>query len=467
MDVKPGELHTVSWRDCCPWLILTRTIGLSIGLQVLLIAVTGTLVNTAGWRLASTWFLEDEDVQRDTSLLEDVEYFGRWPSAWLIRNDKRVQQASPVTADDTLDGQAERESVGLGLAGDHAWGLLDSPPPEPISMVAYRFVHPLRRLFDSATTWRPFAYYLFGATWTVVVWALFGSIITRIAAVYLAREERIGLREAWRHALTTWGSHVAAPLLPLLGVVLLALPMVALGLCMRLDLGLLLAGVLWLPVLFGAFLMMVLLLGLMFGWPLMWGTIAAESSDAFDAISRTYAYTFQRPFRYLSYVIVAAIFGTVGWLLVWGVSESTVHLAYWGTGWGAGSERIVAVQDDANFLLLEAKPGATEIERRAASGQDGMMWRGGVILIGLGVALIRAMASAFAYSYFWCVAAAIYLLLRSDVDNTEMDDIHLDDEGPSYGLPSLTKDAAGVPGVDEPSVDPPPTSADESAAGKS
>ena len=53
--------------------------------------------------------------------------------------------------------------------------------------------------------------------------------------------------------------------------------------------------------------MAVLLLGLIFGWPLMFSTISTEGTDAFDAISRSYAYVFQRPFHYLFYTILITI----------------------------------------------------------------------------------------------------------------------------------------------------------------
>ena len=53
----------------------------------------------------------------------------------------------------------------------------------------------------------------------------------------------------------------------------------------------------------------------------------------------------------------------------------------------------------------------------------------GVFLIGLAIAFVRMLASAYAYSFFWCAVAGIYLLLRRDADNTEMDDVYLDDEG--------------------------------------
>ena len=65
------------------------------------------------------------------------------------------------------------------------------------------------------------------------------------------------------------------------------------------------AGALWfLPLLAGLF-MAVLLVGLFFGFPLMWATISAEGTDAFDALSRSYAYTYQRPLLYALYSIAA------------------------------------------------------------------------------------------------------------------------------------------------------------------
>ncbi len=326
-------------------------------------------------------------------------------------------------------------------------------PAEPILTVPYRFVRPVWQLFSYDLSVHTAAFYLFGALWTVAVWGLVGGLITRTAAMHLGREERIGWREGWKHAWRKWGSHLAAPALPLLGAVLIALPMMVLGWIMRLDLGLLLAGALWVPVLLGGLLMLVLLLGLLFGWPLMWGTIAAESSDAFDAISRSYAYTFQRPLQYLGYVLVAALYGLLGWLLVWGASEAVVHLGYWGTEWGAGEMRTADIQRHADIHGAPGQPGVSPWSRRLPEGLDTMAVRGGLTLIGLGVALVRTLASAFAYSYFWCALAAVYLLLRRDADETEMDDVFVDDQAETYGLPPLAKDEAGVPGVPEPAPD--------------
>ena len=57
---------------------------------------------------------------------------------------------------------------------------------------------------------------------------------------------------------------------------------------------------------------------------------------------------------------------------------------------------------------------------------DGSLWKFGTTLIGLVIALIHAVAAAFRFTFFFCAASAIYLLLRHDVDEKEMDEVFLD-----------------------------------------
>ena len=77
-------------------------------------------------------------------------------------------------------------------------------------------------------------------------------------------------------------------------------------------------------------LMAILLLGLLFGWPLMWATISTEETDSFDALSRSYAYVFQRPLHYLFYAFVAGVVGWLGWLLVANFAAGVIF------GWAIG-----------------------------------------------------------------------------------------------------------------------------------
>ena len=69
-------------------------------------------------------------------------------------------------------------------------------------------------------------YFLCVMLWTVATWSLFGGAITRIAAVQVARGEKIGLCEAVRFTVKRLLSYITAPLFPLLFVFVLLVVMV-------------------------------------------------------------------------------------------------------------------------------------------------------------------------------------------------------------------------------------------------
>ena len=100
------------------------------------------------------------------------------------------------------------------------------------------------------------------------------------------------------------------------------------------------AGLIWPLVLFAAFFMTLLLVGVLLGWPLMWATISVEGTDSFDALSRTYAYVFQKPLRYAAYIAVAVIVGWLGWIVVENFAAAVIWLASWAAGLGAGPARM-------------------------------------------------------------------------------------------------------------------------------
>jgi hypothetical protein len=67
---------------------------------------------------------------------------------------------------------------------------------------------------------------------------------------------------------------------------------------------------------------------------------------------------------------------------------------------------------------------------------------------------VLTLATAFAISYFWCASAAIYLLLRRQVDAAELDDVYLDQQEERFGLPPLDEingDATDQSSQDQPS----------------
>ena len=152
----------------------------------------------------------------------------------------------------------------------------------------------------------------------------------------------------------------------------------------------------------------------------MWATISVEGTDSFDALSRTYAYVFQKPLRYLMYIVVAAIVGWLGWIVVENFAAAVIWLAEWAAGLGDPK------------LLINGELRVTHA---------------GVGLIGLWTGVVKLLALGYAFSYLGVASTAIYYQMRRDTDARETDEVFLDaDQGEqTFGLPKLQKDAAGAP----------------------
>lgn len=383
-----------------PWLILTRTFSLATAVHVMILATVGALVTTVGWRIAEQ-FLPADFAAKHPAMVHDVAYFSAWPGA-------RVEPRRP------LDGSP---------LFPHLWQATGFPPDDPIRAIPNRMTIPILRYLELSAFGPSIIYYLVGFVWTLLVWSFFGTAICRMAALKFTRDERVELRDAIVFARKRMRSCLGAYILPMIGIASLALPTAVLGLVLRWDPGVILAGLLWIFIVTFSFMMVLLLLGLLFGWPLMWAAVATEQTDAFDAVSRGYAYTYQKPFRYVAYAFVCAMCGVMGWLVIWGISEGMIGLAWWAASLGAGRDRML------------------EIQRMATEGQTGsMLLRIGSELIVFWNVLIRTFASGFAFSFFFTAAVGIYLLLRRDVDATELDTVSVDaiemDDSPLPSAPS-------------------------------
>ena len=217
---------------------------------------------------------------------------------------------------------------------------------------------------------------------------------------------------------------------------LAAIPVLLVGMLLYFNTGAFLVGLfLWPILLISGLVITLLLIGLIFGWPLMWPAISTEGSDSFDALNRSYAYVYQRPLHYLFYVVVASILGLLSWLFVENFTAAVVWMTYWAASWGTGASRI-------NELMSMRTPTGEEL--------TGMAYAGGWV-IHFWTGLAKLFAVGFGFSFFWNANAAIYLLLRRNVDATEMDEVHLDaDEGEAkFGLPKIVLDDAVTPEVEE------------------
>ncbi len=407
-------LRSVAWTEICPWLVIFRTFRPAVSLQTLLPAAVAITLTVCGWSLLAWVFSGDSDASQQARLRQLVAPPQQCP--WLAMTTG-VPDRPTLPNVSQWTGQLAAEA---GQPQDPFFG--------PWSVIA----SPLRGVFHpDVSSASELARLALQGLWSLAVWAFFGAMIARVVAVRLACGERIGTMAALRHASSKWGSYFSAPLLPLLGVLLTALPVYALGWIMRADVGVLAAALVWPLALLAGLIMAVLLLGLLFGWPLMWATIGTEGTDSFDALSRSYSYVFQRPLHYLFYAFVAAVFGALGWLLVSNFSAAVVALTYWAAGWGAGAEQT----------------------QRVVLGSDGLEGTlyAGTWLIHFWIGCVKVLAVGFLYAYFWTATVAIYLLLRRNVDAAEMDEVFLDEDASEqpHDLAPIKTDEAGAPVVDD------------------
>ena len=383
VDADPAGtvVHEVRWSEALPWWLLFRAAGASFAFTVILLAAAGAVATWAGWSMADRLGLAGGD-----------------PAADVI--------AAARAADDLmLPGQTVARPLALdGPATGWARSLAAALPP-----VVADLGRLVATVFKPAATLREVGGAAARIGWFVLVWSIFGTAIARHVALKLVGEDAPGLFGATWFGSRKWMSAFNSVLFVLVGVLALSIPGALLGLAMRTAWGLAFAGAVWPLVLLGAVVLAILVVGLVAGWPLMVACVGVERGDAFQAISTAFSYLYQRPLHYAFYAVVALVVAIPSLWVAGLFAAATADLATWATSFGMGHERTAAVLQG-----LATPNAATDWGLRAIG-----FWTRG----------LEALLSSFGWGYFWAVATAAYLLLRKDVDGTELDEVVLDEPG--------------------------------------
>ena len=388
-------VRQVAWKELFPWLLIVRSYRVALDPRKVLIAAAGLFLTFLG-----CWF------------------FGQ-----LFGSNESVAKLTPTFSSFPLDGITDKPVIDAGSL----W-----------NSVHQRLIGPFKAIFRAEVTVAQLAYLLLCCVWTVAVWSWGGGMICRMAAMEFTLEESISTGEAFRHAKKFFTTYFISPLCPLVGVFLALLPMCIAGLLMKFDFGVLLMAILWPLVIAGVLLESILLIGLLLGWPLIWPTTAVEGSDAFEPLSRSFGYALQRPLKYLAFVLLAVVVGTVAWLLVWIVISLMVSLTAYGASWGTGNDRM------GQIVSTISSPGIRNMAEHlgpypttTAPFESGMGYYG-VQVLTFWIGIMGLLALGYGFSYFWTASTSIYLLLRADVEGAEMDEIYRDEQEEEFGLPSLS-----------------------------
>lgn len=389
MAQREGLLREVRWSELLPWLLIVKAVRLTLSPKTLILATIGLLGMYAGFHIIGDLFSGADDQMVKNS----IERFEGWP--WQEYG---------------LEGKFSQLSIDSAVSRN------------PLSGVFPQLTHPFVSLFSWDLSTTGLAYYLLCCLWSSLVWALAGGAITRIAALSFTRDEPMGLFASLAHAARRWPSYFAIPLIPLLGVLFL---LVIFGVCgWTLTWGgffVFLGGLLWFIALLAGLFLAIVMLALLVGWPLMWPAVSTEGTDAFDALSRGFAYVYQRPFYYLFLILFAGLVGAISYLVLGVFVDKTVYLGDWLISWGAGRDRMAE---------LAAMPTSDDASWLGGSGATmRLFW----------INLATLAKPAFQVGFFWTAATALYLLLRRAVDATDLDDITLDAAEETHSVPPFTE----------------------------
>lgn len=385
MEQPPVVVRQIAWAEVFPWWILLKTLRIALAPILVVAATLAVWLTPHGWNLAALLLLSREEHQAWQ------ERFAPLPPA------HRAQLARAIP----LAPRAYLPSASSAFL-DAYTGLTE----------------PFWRFFSRDLTARQALVLLVGGLWTLLVWSFPGGIITRWAGVQLATGQAPGLRAVWRLAMRRYGHYVGAPLYPLLGAGLLALPVLLLGLGARWlgTVGLVLLALGWPLALLLGLGATWLLAGVLLGWPLLWPAISLErDGDVFDAFSRSFSYVYKRPLHYFLYAVLAAALGALLWAVADAAARLLVYWCWWGLAWGAGGPLVQELHRATAWWEGAAGSGL------AAPSTIGLRVAGWALAMGEG--LVRNVAVGLRYSFFFTAATAIYLLLRHDVDEKELDEV--------------------------------------------
>jgi hypothetical protein len=320
-----------------------------------------------------------------------------------------------------------------------------------------KLVLPLVFFFSPDATGRSGLYFFLVFASTVAIWSLVGGAITRIAAVQIARGEKIDFMEAVQFTLKRWSSYLMAPVYPLAFIILLLVVAIIFGVFHLIPVfgDIVISGLLWpIPIILGL-VMALALIGLVVGWPLMAPTISTEGTDSWEALSRSFSYVFTKPFHYLWYVVVAISYGAVLIFFIGFVGSFAVYLSKWAVSQTPGMTffgrdpvflfvyapksfgwQELLLKDklvDGDPLVVDGQIQQTAYDRYLGpldKSQDALRWwnKFGASMVAFWLCIVFLLMLGFGYSLFWSLTTIIYFLLRRNVDAAEMDEVYLEED---------------------------------------
>jgi hypothetical protein len=267
------------------------------------------------------------------------------------------------------------------------------------------------------------------AVFSLLVIAFAGASISRLSALELAGIERAPLKDVFTFATSRLWTFIKAPVAPFLILLAIGLVISLISLIGAIPwIGPIVIGIVFILFIGISFILMLLLLGILGGFNLLYPTIAVEGADSFDAMSRSFAYVYARPWRLIFYTVTSLVYGVVTFLFVAFAAYLILLLTHTFVGWGMNFFGARYGTYSGLPLLETLWPSPTFLQLVHPINWHAMSWPEfiGAGFLHFWVFLLIAGTGAYVVSYYFSSHTIIYLLLRRSVDGQGLKEIYLE-----------------------------------------
>lgn len=505
----PGS--EMSFRRLFPWTEIFRCFQVALDPRKLAVAALGIFAVSLGWYVLSTLFYYDPPKPSDekysvASLRQEPELKDKTDAELILIGQQRYAQdrrywearadlTAPRSEPGAVTGDPEKP-VTYGRMRAMPWDEYRGPNPylfvtnvlggstyerskaisdflsgsvpvlvEPL----VKFLIPVSKLFNPDVTVGTRFFLILAILWYLAVWGFCAGVITRLAVVSLTNKGPLTLKQTIRFVASRYLDYFISPLVPLIIIAAVVVGLIVYGFLSLIPIlgDVVLLG-LGLPVIVAAGAVIAIFLIGLVGYPLMYTTLSTEgdSSDTFDALSRSINYVYQSPWNYIWYGLVTVIYGAIVTFFVLFFVSLSVYLGKWAVSQTPLTETF---NRNPNYLflwapesfgwrelLLHGSPAAVkDVPQLTDSGrvvvqyvpinpEERKQYRNsyyfynvaGAGIVAVWLTIIFLMMLGFVYSFYWSAAAMIYLLMRKKVDEAELDEVYIEEEELESPLPS-------------------------------
>ena len=278
----------------------------------------------------------------------------------------------------------------------------------------------LRELVSSlkSVEWGEYAVLVVLVMGLLIIWSVFAAAVTRLAALEFARGEKAGLKDSFSFVMRKFWSYFWSPLTPVLGVLFFIACNVIGGLLGKIEFAGEIAVAIGFPLaIISGFIIVFLGFVGIIGFFLMFPAISSEGSDAFDAISRAYSYVLSRPLHFLSLLITIIICGSILSFIASYGACLIMKTSYFTVGLGMGGK----LNEIRDFIAGLSGAGDTIMSLNPIS------MRIAALFFMLYIVLIKIIVGSIIVAFAGSASTIGYLILRKDVDGTELDDVYIEE----------------------------------------